>query len=329
MRAAVVSGPRSARVVEVPDPHPGPGDVLVRIAYVGLCGTDLEIFHGISPYLQDGRACFPHRFGHEWVGTVTSVAEDVSSVRPGDAVTGSTMLFCNECADCSSGARNLCSRLSEIGLYDHHGAAAEQLVLPARVVTSFGPVQPEPSHVLVEPLVTVLEALSEVDITPLTEVLVVGAGTVGSLAVAVLAHAGASIDVIEPGTIDHLVPGSVREHLRSAPQREYSLVIEASGGPGAFTTAVAALRTGGTCLLVGVSPHRESIEPGRVALDGLRILGVRHGVDHYQRAVTLHPVLADAMDQLVDSVVPLDQITRAFELLEHERDRPKVVLSVV
>ncbi len=110
MCAAVVSGPRTASVVDVPTPSPGPSDVAVRVAYVGLCGTDLEILHGTSPYLQDGRAEYPHRFGHEWVGTVVGLGSDVTSVRLGDTVTGSTVVFCGGCDECLGGGTATCAR---------------------------------------------------------------------------------------------------------------------------------------------------------------------------------------------------------------------------
>ncbi|MES5823331.1 alcohol dehydrogenase catalytic domain-containing protein [Streptomyces sp. RG80] len=330
MRAAVIDKPHTATLVETARPAAGPGEVLVRIAYVGLCGSDLELLHGTSPYLADGRAAFPHRFGHEWVGTVEEFGAGVTGLRHGEVVTGSTMIPCQSCRSCASGHRNLCTELREVGLYGWAGAAAEYLVMPRHALVPFGPgtERPRPEHVLVEPLVTVLEAVRAADPRPGDQVLIVGAGTMGSLAAAVLARYPVTVDIAEPGGVGHLPPDSHRDRFTRTADAPtgYDLVLECSGAPGTLTAALDRVRPGGLCLLVGVPTSTETVDPGRIALNGIRIAGVRHGVDHYARAVALVDELASG---LVDQVIPLDEVARAFDVLQHGRTRPKVVLSLV
>ena len=328
MRAAVIDAPYSVRVVEVPAPASGPQDVLVRIAYLGLCGTDLELLHGTSPYLRDGRARHPHIFGHEWVGVVEAVGSGVTAIARGEVVTGSTMLCCQQCPSCAAGRRNRCRRLREVGLYDHPGAAAEFLSVPSNAVASFGPCTPLPAHVLVEPMVTVLEGLDAACVRPGDRVLVIGAGTIGSLAVLLLASPTIAVDVVEPRPVEHLDPAIYRHHHTMPQGVDYDVVVEASGAPGALRDAISALRPGGACVLVGVALEPEAINIGAVALAGIRIIGVRHGIDHYGRGVALFATLAGALDRLVERVVPLECVAEAFDLLEGPRTRPKVVISV-
>ncbi|MEU1285907.1 alcohol dehydrogenase catalytic domain-containing protein [Kitasatospora sp. NPDC005856] len=329
MRAAVIDKPHAASLVETDRPEAGPGEVLVRIAYVGLCGSDLEILHGTSAYLVDGRAAFPHRFGHEWVGTVEEFGTGVTGLRRGEVVTGSTMIPCQSCRSCASGRRNLCTELREVGLYGWTGAAAEYLVMPRHALVPFGPgtERPRPEHVLVEPLVTVLEAVDAADPRPGDRILVIGAGTMGSLAAAVLTRYPVTVDIAEPGTVGHLPPGSYHERFTRTGEAPtgYDIVVECSGAPGTLNAALDRLRPGGLCLLVGVPAQTETVEPGRIALDGIRIVGVRHGVDHYARAVAL---VDEVGAGLVDRVVPLDEVAHAFEVLQLGRIRPKVVLGV-
>lgn len=330
MRAAVIDAPHSVSIVTIDNPEYGPDDILVRVSYVGLCGTDLELLHGTSSYLVDGRTSYPHHFGHEWVGVAERVGEGVTDLAPGDAVTGSTMIFCQSCSACGSGRRNQCTDLREVGLYEHAGAAAEFLVMPRRALVSLGRISTEPEHVLIEPLVTVLEAVDAADVSPGDRVLVVGAGTIGSLAIAILAQYPITVDVLEPRPIDHLDRESLAD-VHSDPSAlvgSYDVVVEASGGQGALGTAVSALRPGGTCILVGVAAQSEPIDPGAVALAGISIIGVRHGVDHYRRAAALFPRIRPALTALVDSVVPLADAKAAFDRLEGNRTRPKVVISV-
>lgn len=330
MQAAVIDAPHSVSIVTLDTPRCGPDDVLVRVSYVGLCGTDLELLHGTSSYLVDGRTSFPHHFGHEWVGIVEDTGVHVDDLAHGDAVTGSTMIFCQSCAACGSGRRNQCSDLREVGLYEHAGAAAEFLVMPRRALVSLGSVAAEPEHVLIEPLVTVLEAIDAASVTPGDRVLVIGAGTIGSLAIAMLAQYPITVDVLEPRSIAHVVAGSVTHSLDDAAALvgPYDVVVEASGGTGALNTAVRVLRPGGRCVLVGVAAQPESIDPGFVALQGISIVGVRHGVDHYRRAAALFPQIRPALSALIDSVVPLADVKSAFDRLESRRTRPKVVISV-
>ncbi|WP_067853151.1 zinc-dependent alcohol dehydrogenase [Nocardia shimofusensis] len=330
MRAAVIAAPGSVKIIDVPEPEVTGDSVLVRVAYVGLCGTDLELLHGTSPYLLDGRARYPHSFGHEWVGLVETVGSEVDDIAVGEVVTGSTMLYCQHCEQCRAGRRNLCGRLREVGLYGHPGAAAELLAVPRRAVASFGRCTPTPAHVLVEPMVTVLEAFDAAPVRPGDRVLVVGAGTIGSLAVAVLAGSNATVDIVDPKPLTHLDPGCYRQRHSAFPSvtGTYDLVVEASGAPGALGGAVTALRPGGTCLLVGVATAPETIDPATIALSGIRITGVRHGVDHYGRAVAMFGAPTATFEALIEGVVPLDSADAAFAILEHTRTRPKVVISL-
>lgn len=330
MRAAVIDGPHSVSVVTLDGPRCGPDDVVVRIAYVGLCGTDLELLHGTSSYLADGRTSFPHHFGHEWVGTVAETGRSVVDLTPGHTVTGSTMIFCGSCAACSSGRRNLCTHLSEVGLYRHSGAVAEYLVMPRRAVVSLGEPAPEAEHVLIEPLVTVLEAIDIASVSPGDRVLVIGAGTIGSLAITMLSQYPVAVEALEPRCIDHLDPDTLTARFTTAADLpgDYDVVVEASGGVGALGTAIGALRPGGRCVLVGVAAQAEPIDPGVAALNGISITGVRHGVDHYRQAAAIYPQVRPSLTSLIDGVVPLSDIKNAFDRLERRRTRPKVVIAL-
>ncbi|MEV6769298.1 alcohol dehydrogenase catalytic domain-containing protein [Nocardia sp. NPDC051030] len=332
MRAAVIDGPHSASVVSLARPERGPGEVLIAVDYVGLCGTDLELLHGTSPYIADGRVTYPHRFGHEWVGTVRSCCPSVPDLQEGEVVTGSTMIHCQSCRSCASGRRNLCTSLKEVGLYGWPGAASELLTMPRHTLVSLGrpPGGAQPAHVLIEPLVTVLEAVRHAELSPRDRVLVIGAGTIGGLAVAVLSGYPVTVDVVEPGSIAHLAPGSFRHHFPTADDAtgRYDVVFECSGAPGALGAAITHLRPGGQCLLVGVSAYPEQVDPGLIALDGIRITGVRHGVDHYPQAVAMFADLAGTLGGFIDEVIPLTEVKRAFHSLAHRGSRPKVVIGL-
>lgn len=332
MAAALITGPGRVERGVVPIPERRHGHVLVRTRYIGLCGTDLELLHGTASYLRDGRATYPHVFGHEWWGEVVAVDGSPDFV-PGDRVVGHTMVTCGKCARCGQGRRQLCTRMTEVGLYGQQGAAAEYVRMPAHALTRLPDDLAAPWAVLVEPAVTVVEALARAGCGPDDRVAVVGTGTIGLLATQLAARwAGRVVAVgVDPAGLDLAARcGAAATYpVPDAPPGEYSLVVEASGGVGAFASSLRLVENGGRIALVGVSNEPEDgVVPGRIALRGITVHGVQHGIDHYPDTVRM---FADGVldgGPLVAAVVPAGAPERAFELLEHGRSGPpKVILG--
>ena len=131
MKAFIVHSPKNSSVEEVENPVAQAGQVVVQVARVGVCGTDVEFFSGDMPYLHSGHAKFPMRLGHEWCGTVISVGSESDKNWIGKRVTGDTMLGCGKCKRCLSGIQHLCEDRHEIGVRNGwSGALAEQLLVP-------------------------------------------------------------------------------------------------------------------------------------------------------------------------------------------------------
>ena len=336
MKAALLTGTRAAVPREIPDAVPaGTDEALIRIAYVGLCGSDLELYHGTSKYLRAGQTTYPHHFGHEWVGTIEEppTGPNADHLKRGTVVTGSTMLSCHTCTTCRSGHKNLCLRVREVGLYDHAGAAAELLTMPAPALTVLDDTdsaEPRPGHVLVEPLVTVLEGIAKLCPSPGNRILVIGGGTMGSLAALVLASYPVEVVVLDPTSPAHLAHLGIKTvtGLPSTGGELYDAVWECSGAQSATEEALTCLKVGGCAVFIGVPSADTRLNVSELALNGQSILGVRHGVDHYPAAAEFIRQHPQQIDQLVDRVYPLTEVSAAFERLEQPRDRPKVVLKI-
>lgn len=129
MRAVVFAGPGQFSLEEVPEPELGSRDVLVEVAAVGLCGTDIHVLQG-----EFEPTVFPIIPGHETSGVVRAVGEAVSEVGLGDQVSVDPTLTCGECSFCSSGHANLCERWNGAGVARTDGSAAELTVAPVRNV---------------------------------------------------------------------------------------------------------------------------------------------------------------------------------------------------
>jgi 2-desacetyl-2-hydroxyethyl bacteriochlorophyllide A dehydrogenase len=325
MTALAIAEPGRLDRISLPMPDPSEGEVLIRPRYVGLCGTDLELWHGTASYFRDGRATHPHVFGHEWWGHV---------VGDNSAVVGHTMVSCGLCVRCLRGRRQLCQRMSEVGLYARQGAAAQYIRMPAHAVTRLPDTLAQPWAVLVEPAVTVVEALTRAGCDPADRVAVVGTGTIGLLAVQLAAARGGLVDAIgidEAGLKLATQCGAATAYFTDdAPSGDYSLVVEASGAASAFRHCLQLVEDGGRVALVGVANEPvEGVIPGEIALRGITVHGIRHGLDHYEQTVALFADQVFDARGLVAEIVPVTEAERAFELLAHGRSGPpKVILDL-
>jgi threonine dehydrogenase-like Zn-dependent dehydrogenase len=127
----VLTGPSQASVQDVEPPRAGPGEVVIDIARVGVCGTDAEMFSGEMEYLHNGLASYPVRLGHEWCGTVSAVGDGVDPRWLGRRTTGDTQIGCRQCHRCLTGRQHACEQRFEIGLRrGFDGALAEQMAAP-------------------------------------------------------------------------------------------------------------------------------------------------------------------------------------------------------
>lgn len=183
MKAFVVTGPHEGGVQEVPDPAAGPGDVVVDIHRVGVCGTDVEFWTGEMAYLHQGHARYPMRLGHEWCGVVSAVGVDVDETWLGRRVTGDTMIGCGHCARCLSGRHNVCEDRVEVGIRGGFpGALAEQLAVPASALFALPDSVDDGAGAMVEPGGNALRSVQAAALSPGDRVLVLGNGTIGLLA---------------------------------------------------------------------------------------------------------------------------------------------------
>ena len=191
MKAAVITGVGQVEVAEVPDPTPGPRDVVVDVAACGLCGTDLHILQGeFAPTL-------PIVPGHEFAGTVVALGADVTEVRVGDRVAVDPSLYCHECRMCRVGRNNLCERWNAIGV-SKPGGAAEYAVAPVANCVKL------PEHIrtedaaLIEPLSCAVRGYDVLRAQMAARVLIYGSGTMGLMMLQLGKLTGAaSIDIVD------------------------------------------------------------------------------------------------------------------------------------
>jgi 2-desacetyl-2-hydroxyethyl bacteriochlorophyllide A dehydrogenase len=333
MNALTIAAPLELEEREAPIPRELPGEVLVRTAFVGICGSDLELLHGTSFYLTESLNRYPLVFGHEWTGTVAAVADDVTSVAPGDRVLGQTILTCGECRGCRRGRRTLCTRRVEMGLFGHDGAAAEYVRVPARALVRIPPGLSLRDAALIEPSVTAVHALDRVRCAFDDRVVVIGTGTLGLVAVQIAASIAGSVDVVgieETGLrLARELGASHAFTPDEAPGDAYSIGIEASGTPEGLAQLPRLLEPGGRGALVGVvNVGAPDFVAAHVTLKDLELHGILHGLDHYERTVALYASGRVDAGRLIDRVLPASDAAEAFDrLLRRDLERPKLLLE--
>jgi 2-desacetyl-2-hydroxyethyl bacteriochlorophyllide A dehydrogenase len=318
MRAAVLRGPKDLAVESLPALAPGPGEVVIEVRAAGLCGTDYRIWSG------DRAVAYPRVMGHEFLGTVLATGAGVTRVSAGDRVVVEPNYSCGQCPLCREGNRNLCLSRTAVGI-DVDGGFAQQ----ARVPEACCWVPPagisDAQLLLTEPLAVVVRAVGRGGPRQGEAAAVVGAGTLGLLAIQVLKHRG--LRVLAVGRSDRRL-GLARELRADAVAvagagdeagREFSgregvdLVVETAGTARAVEQAVALSRPGGRVVLTGL-PH----EPSTLSFFGivrreLRIIGSMIYQDEFPEAMRLLAEGAVQGERLLTHRFPLERIDAAFQ----------------
>jgi L-gulonate 5-dehydrogenase len=145
VRSVVVAEPRHIALVERAEPAPAPGEVLVRVRYAGICGSDVHILHGRNPFVA-----YPRVIGHEFFGHVESVGPGVAPDRVGQRVAVDPVIACGACYPCSVGRPNVCRRLQVLGVH-RDGGFSELLCVPAANAHPVPPGIPDASAATIEP----------------------------------------------------------------------------------------------------------------------------------------------------------------------------------
>ncbi|WP_405601708.1 MULTISPECIES: zinc-dependent alcohol dehydrogenase family protein [unclassified Streptomyces] len=315
MKAAVIESVGKAVVTEVPDPTPGPRDVVVEVAACGLCGTDLHILQGeFAPTL-------PVVPGHEFAGVVVGLGRDVREVSIGDRVAVDPSLYCYECRYCRSGHNNLCERWAAIGVTTAGGAARYAVAPVANCVRLPDHVRTEDAA-LIEPLSCAVRGYDVLNSRLGSHVLIYGSGTMGLMMLELAKRTGAaSVDVVDLNA-DRLatarklgVSGSGANADELDRPRGWDVVIDATGNAGAIQDGLERVAKAGTFLQFGVADYatRVSIDPYRIYNQEITITGSMAVLHSYERAAELFAGGVLDPDVFISDRLPLDAYPQALD----------------
>lgn len=336
-QAAVYRGNKTFSLEQKEVAAPGAGEVRIKVAYCGICGTDLHIYLGH----MDKRVGFERTIGHEMSGVIESVGADVEGLSVGQHIVVRPLDACGDCPACNAGHQHICHNLKFIGI-DTEGAFQELWNVPAHTVHVL-PENLDLSHAaLIEPLAVACHDVKRANVKNGEDVLVIGGGPIGLLVAMVARDAGGKVtiseinenrlayaeklgfDVINPTSAD--VAATILEQTGG---KGADVVFEVSGSqPGVdLMTAAAAAR--GRIVMVAIHASKPSIDLFQFFWRELELLGARvYHREDYEQAMQLIADGAIDCGSFITDIQPLDGIQGAFEALTQNPNAIKSMIQI-
>jgi len=351
MRAVVYRGVNEMRLETVPVPAIGPGELLVKVATCGICGTDLKKIH-------TGSHSAPRIFGHEMVGTVVRVGAGVTRFQLGERVMVFHHVPCGECYYCRKQTPAQCLQYKKVGVTagfePSGGGFAEYIRVMDWIVSSRGVVRipddvPFEQAAFVEPVNTVLKGVKMLNLAPDETLLVIGQGPIGLMHAALANRTGAKVLTSDLYPERHAIAARFGLHnpihagtenvvervFAETDGRGADAVVLAVGGNALIKTAMDAVRPGGKVMLFAQTQHGEAtFDPGAVCMDEKTLLG------SYSSSFDILDEVTDLvfggyrngfnLTQLISHRFPLEEAVAAIEIASHPRaDSMKIMIEPV
>jgi L-iditol 2-dehydrogenase len=351
MRAVVYRGVNDMRVEAVPVPRIGAGELLVKIATCGICGTDLKKIH-------TGSHSVPRIFGHEMSGTIVAAGQGVTSYQVGERVVVHHHVPCGQCYYCRKQTPTQCPLYKKVGVTagfePSGGGFAEYIRVMDWIVEGRGVVRipdgvPFEQAAFVEPLNTVLKGVKLLNLAADDTVLVIGQGPIGLMHAALARRTGAKVLTSDlyperhriaarfglQHSIDAGRENVVEKVLQATDGRGADAVVLAVGGNTLIKTAMDAVRPGGRVMLFAQTQHGEAaVDPGAVCMDEKTLMG------SYSSSFEILDEVTDLafggyrngfdLTQLISHRFPLERAVEAIEIASHPKaDSMKIMLEPV
>jgi len=322
-------------------PAIGPREVLIRVRSCGICGSDV---HGIDG--STGRRIPPLVMGHEAAGVIEQAGADAGEWKPGDRVTFDSTISCGECAFCRAGQINLCDNRQVLGVscgdYRRHGAFAEYVAVPARILYRLPDSLSFDHAAMIEAVSVAVHAVSLTPIHPGDTAVVIGCGMIGQLTIQAAKAAGfatvigvdvddARLTVARRAGADETLnsktcdaPAEIRARTNG---RGADAALEAVGMTAPIQTAIGSVRKGGTVTLIGNFSAQIELPLQQVVTRQIRLQGSCASAGEYPKCIDLMASGQIRVDDLISAYTPLEDAPAWFDrLYRHEPNLMKVIV---
>jgi 2-desacetyl-2-hydroxyethyl bacteriochlorophyllide A dehydrogenase len=335
MQAVFFEGNRTLRVGECVPTDPGPGQVQIQVAYCGICGTDLHLFHGAMAQ----RLTLPHVLGHEMAGTIARVGAGVTGWAVGERVTVRPLDPCGHCPACKAGHSHICQNLKFIGI-DTPGALQGLWTVPAHTLHRLPEGLSLRDGALVEPIAVACHDVRLSEVQSGEFAVVIGGGPIGIL-IALVARTRAArvllaevnpfriqlardlgVEAVNPVEAD--LVALVNERTGGAGA---DVVFEVSGSQAGADTMTKLPRTRGRIVVVAIFGEAPKVDLFRFFWRELRLCGARvYEAQDFERAIQLTASRELPLDRLVTEILPLAQLEAGMHRMEAGGDCMKILV---
>ncbi|WP_066647202.1 zinc-dependent alcohol dehydrogenase [Christensenella timonensis] len=327
------------RLEETERPIPAAGEVLVKVLYAGICGTDMHIVTG-----HYGKAAFPLIIGHEFVGEIAETGPcSQADFRPGEKVAVHPIRTCGRCDACLGGMENICEELSIIGCQEN-GGFAEYVCVPESKVLRLPPGMDMELAGLLEPLAIAVHDVHASGLMIGQNVLIIGGGPIGILIALVAKNAGASVTVSEINDfrIDFItrlgievvnpMKTDVSEEIRKRTNgKGMDVVFEVTGSAAGAALMTQAAKRGGTVVSVGIPSGALPVNVSDVFMKEVRIRGVRlHNKSDFEHAIKIlaSGKLDAELRTFITKIYDLQDVEEAMRYAIEDKEHFKVLLKM-
>jgi 2-desacetyl-2-hydroxyethyl bacteriochlorophyllide A dehydrogenase len=336
MRQAVMTAPGEISFRDIEIPAPGEGQVQIRVQRIGVCGSDIHVFHGKHPFVT-----YPLIQGHEYAGVIEAIGAGVDGVALGDKVTATPQEVCGICPPCKRGQYNACEELKVRG-FQAPGSAQDFFVTEADKLVKLPPDFEPEQGAFVEPVAVAAHSTGRAGDLTGRNVVVSGAGTIGNFVAQACKSRGAAkvlitdvsdfrLDVARQVGIEATCNVAV-EPLADAVKREFGaegfdMAVEVAGVEASLTSLVAEIGKGGTLLIVGVYGEQPRVDMSVICEHELNVMGsmmYRH--EDWEQAVKWIDSGEVQTEPLVSKHFSFEQYREAYAFIEEEGERSMKVM---
>ncbi|MEX0425234.1 L-threonine 3-dehydrogenase [Providencia rettgeri] len=325
-------------MTDVPKPELGHNDVMIKIRKTAICGTDVHIYNWDE--WSQKTIPVPMVIGHEYIGEIVAIGQEVKGFKIGDRVSGEGHITCGHCRNCRGGRTHLCRNTIGVGV-NREGCFAEYLVIPAFNAFKIPDNIPDEIAAIFDPFGNAVHTALSFDLVG-EDVLVSGAGPIGIMAAAVCRHVGARhvvitdvndyrLELAKKMGVSRAVNVS-RENLKDVMnelgmKEGFDVALEVSGSPAAFQTMLDTMNHGGRIALLGIPPASMATDWSQVIFKGLFIKGI-YGREMFETWYKMATLIQSGLDlsPIITHQFPIDEFQKGFDIMRSGQSG-KVILN--
>lgn len=336
MRQAIMTEPGIIEFHDAPLPAPGPDEVLLAIKRIGICGSDIHVYHGKHPFTS-----YPIVQGREYCGIVAQVGERVEEVEPGMLATARPQLVCGRCGPCRRGDYHVCENLRVEG-FQAPGCAQEFFLTHADRIVPLPDRFTLEQGALIEPTAVGVHSTGRVGDLHGKNVVVLGAGTIGNLVAQVARCRGAKnilltdlsdyrLEIAQKCGMEN-ISNPLQDNFKAAAHKVFGeagfqVAFEAAGAQDALAAAIANIEKGGVIVVLGVFEEKPIIDLSMVGEHEISLVGtLMYKHEDYQEAAELIASAQVITDPLITRHFPFEEYLAAYKFIEEQGDKSMKVM---